>query len=418
MESALIKHNPHWLGKEQQLFERDILSHLLSKLHLKQVHVLKGLRRSGKSTLFRLIIQHLSQSNEPKKILYINLDDPFFTPLYQDSKHLYRLLELSEKITQQPVEYLFLDEVQNVTGWEKFVKSIYDNQVVKKIFVTGSNSSLMDGEYASLLSGRYISDTITPLSFKEALKLNGINSSLDLYNNKPKVLMLIEQMMQFGSFYEVLQEQTHKRDIVLGYYSTLLLKDCIANNSLRDAKSFEEIAHFAISNSTNLYSYNSLARAVNSNDNTIKEYLRILEDSYLATEVKAFSYSLKEQIRTQKKLYINDNSFLAQTSFKFSKETGKLFENLVFTELAKAQHEIFYYNKDFECDFITKKDEQTYAFQACYELNPLNIEREINGLIKLPLKVDRRYLITYDTPIMPLPKLEGIEIVTFYEFFG
>lgn len=419
MESALINHNPHWVNNAEVLFERDILPQLLSKIHLRQIHVLKGLRRSGKTTLFKLIIQHLTADHDPKKILYVNLDDPFFTQLYQDSKHLYRLLELSQKLTGEPVEYLFLDEVQNVTGWEKFIKSIYDNQVVKKIFITGSNSSLMEGEYATLLSGRYIADTVYPFNFREALRLNNINTNLDLFSQKALVLSLVDQMMEYGSFYEVLEEATHKRDIILGYYSTLLLKDCVANNELRDAKTFKEIAHFAISNSTNLYSYNSLARAVNSNDGTVKEYLRIMEDAYLATEIKAYAYSMKEQMRSQKKLYINDNSFLAQTSFKFSKDSGKLFENLVFTELTKAAYDdVYYYNKGFECDFIARQGSELHAFQVCYELNPLNIERELAGLQKLPIKVDKKTLVIYDQPIMGLPEVDGIEIIPFYELFS
>lgn len=417
MESALIKHNPHWQNNLPELFVRDILPNLIAKLHLKQIHVLKGIRRSGKTTLFKLLIQHLSQQADAKSILYVNLDDPYFSELYQNSKHLYRLLELSEKVTGQAVQYLFLDEVQNVEGWEKFVKAIYDNQSVKKIYVTGSNSSLLASEYAQLLSGRYISDLVTPLSFNEALRLNGINNRLNLFSKKAKVLKLVDELMHFGSFYEVLTEASDKRDIVLSYYETLLLKDCIANNSLRDAKGFQELAHFAISNSTNLFSYNSLAKAIGSNDNTVKEYLRVMEDSYILSEIKAYSYSLKEQLRARKKLYLNDNSFLAQTSFRFSKDQGKLFENLVYVELTKLGYEIYFYNKEFECDFIAKKDNQLYAFQVCYELNAHNLKREIDGLKKLPIDCQEKHLIVYEKPMFPVND-KAINLVTFYEFFS
>lgn len=417
MESALIKHNPHWQGEHPELFVRDLLSELIDKLSLKQIHVLKGLRRSGKTMLFKLLIQHLCQQVDPRSILYVNLDDPFFTELYQDSKHLYRLLELSEKITSHKVRYLFLDEVQNVRAWEKFVKALYDSQSLDKIFVTGSNSSLLDGEYASLLSGRYISNLVHPPSFSEVLRLNGINDRLALYSDKARVLQLVDQLMHYGSFYEVLTAGEHKRDIILSYYDTLLLKDCIANNALRDAKGFKEMAHFAISNSGNLYSYNSLAKAIGSNDNTVKEYLRVLEDSYILNEITAYSYSLKEQVRTRKKLYLNDNSFLAQTSFRFSKDLGRLFENLVYSELRKQGHQIYYYNKDFECDFVTRKDDELHAFQVCYELTPHNLERELNGLNKLPLQCQHKHLIVYDKPLFALDEA-GIKLQTFFEFFA
>lgn len=415
MQSAILKHNPHWKKSYQNLQTRDILENILNKLHLRQIQVLKGIRRSGKTTLFKLVINELLKDVDAKSILYINLDDPYFSELYGDSKHLYKLLQESEKLTGVKVEYLFLDEVQNVTAWEKFVKAIYDNEVVKKIFVTGSNSSLLDGEYATLLSGRYISQKVTPPSFSEVLRFNKINTRLELIENKIKVLKLIDEMMEFGSFYEVLQERKYKRDLILSYYETIIFKDCIANNSLRDAKTFREVVHFIISNSSNLYSYNSIAKATGINDNTVKEYIRVLEDSYICSEIKQYSYSLKEQLKTKKKSYVNDNGFLAQTSFRFSKDFGKLFENLVFNELSKFGYEIYFFNKDFECDFICKKDEKLIAIQVCYELTSQNRQRELNGLKKLKIHCDKKYIITYDAEG---EITDDIEIISFWDYFA
>jgi len=417
MENAIIKHNPHWKQAYKDLYQRDILQNILDKLHLRQIQVLKGIRRGGKTTLFKLIINKLLKTEDAKSILYINLDDPYFSELYSDSKNLYKLLELSEKLTGLKVKYLFLDEVQNVADWEKFVKAIYDNELIKKIFITGSNSSLLDGEYATLLSGRYLSETIAPPSYSEVLKYNDINSRFELIDNKIKALKICDDMMQFGSFFEVLHEAKFKRDIVLSYYETIIFKDCIANNKLRDAKIFKEFVNFMISNSTNMYSYNSLAKAIGINDNTIKEYIRVMQDSYLSCEIKQYSYSLKEQIKTKKKIYINDNSFLAQTSFRFSKELGKLFENLVYTELMKKNYEIYYFNKDFECDFICKKEEEIIAIQVCYELTSQNKQREFNGLKKLKLKCDKKLIITYDNGD-ELENIDDITIVKFWDYFS
>ncbi|MEA1913713.1 MAG: ATP-binding protein [Campylobacterota bacterium] len=417
MENAILKHNPHWKKEYKNLYQRDILEDLLNKLHLKQIQVLKGIRRSGKTTLFKLIINKLLENEESKSILYINLDDPYFSELYSHSKNLYKLLELSEKLTGIKVQYLFLDEVQNVHAWEKFVKTIYDNELVKKIFITGSNSSLLDGEYATLLSGRFLSQTITPPSYSEVLKYNDINSRFELVDNKIQALKICDSMMQFGSFFEVLNENKFKRDIVLSYYETIIFKDCIANNNLRDAKTFKEFVNFMISNSTNMYSYNSLSKATGINDNSVKEYIRVMQDCYLACEIKQYSYSLKEQIKTKKKIYINDNSFLAQTSFRFSKDLGKLLENFVYTELMKQNYEIYYFNKDFECDFICKKEEQIIAIQVCYELTHQNKDREVNGLKKLKLKCDKKIIITYDNAD-ELENIDDIDIVNFWDYFS
>ncbi len=415
MEEALFKHNPHWKEPYQNLYERQLFSSIVERLHLRQIHVLKGIRRSGKTTLFKLIINHLCQEVEPRSILYVNLDDPYFTELYSDSKNLYRLLELAQKSTEVKVQYLFLDEVQNVKGWEKFVKAIYDNEVVKKIFITGSNSSLLDGEYATLLSGRYIQDRVTAPSFSEILQINEIKSRFDLIDKKIEALKIVDEMMKYGSFFEVLKEPTHKREIILSYYETIIFKDCIANNNLRDAKTFKEVVNFFISNSSNLYSYNSISKAIGVNDNTIKEYIRVVEDAYMAQEIKQYSYSLKEQIKSKKKLYINDNGILTQTSFKFSKDYGKSFENLVYTELIKNGYEVYFYNKDFECDFIVKKDEKLTAIQVCYELTLENQERELNGLRKLKFNLDERIVLTYNQSEI---ENEGIKIVSFWDYFS
>ena len=415
METTLYKHNLHWEKPYENLYQRDIFDSIVAKLHLRQIHLLKGIRRSGKTTLFKLIINHLIESVDSKSILYVNLDDPYFTELYSDSKYLYKLLELSQKLTGVKVEYLFLDEIQNVKHWEKFVKSIYDNEVVTKILVTGSNSSLLDGEYGTLLSGRYLQDQVTAPSFLEVLKINNIKSRLDLIRRKSEVLKIIADMMEFGSFFEVLREPTFKRDIILSYYETIIFKDCIANNNLRDTKTFKEISNFIISNSSNLYSYNSIAKATGINDNSIKEYIRVLEDSYLCSEIKQYSYSLKEQIKSKKKIYINDNGFLAQTAFRFSKNLGSTFENLVYTEFRKQGYEIYFYNKYFECDFICKKDDKLIAIQVCYELTGQNREREFNGLKRLKIEVDKKILLTYNQS----EELDGeIEVLAFWDWFG
>ena len=415
METSILRHNSHWQKPYDNLYSRDILSSIISKIRLRQIHVLKGIRRSGKTTLFRLIINHLMKSVDSKSILYINLDDPYFTEIYSDSKHLYRLLELSQKITGVKVDYLFLDEIQNVEHWEKFIKVIYDNEVVKKIFITGSNSSLLDGEYATLLSGRYLQNRITAPSFLEILKINNIDNRLQLIQEKSRVLNIVDDMMEFGSFFEVLKEPEYKRDIILSYYETIIFKDCIANNNLRDTKTFKEITNFIISNSTNLYSYNSIAKATGINDNSIKEYIRVLEDSYLCGEIRQYSYSLKEQIRSKKKIYINDNGFLTQTAFRFSKNLGSTFENLVYTEFVKQGYEIYFYNKDFECDFICKKDDKLIAIQVCYELTPQNRTRELNGLQKLKLKVDKKILLTYNQS----DNIDDdIEVLSFWDYFA
>jgi hypothetical protein len=413
MNNVIISQNKHWNIPYTDLYERTVFSELVNKLELKHIQVLQGIRRSGKSTLFKLLINHLSKKVDPQEILYINLDDPFFIPYSDDATKLYEVIQTAQKLTQKGVKYLFLDEIQAINGWERYVKSVYDSGVFKKIFITGSNSSLLNGDLATLLSGRYISQKIYPLTLKELLGINKISSYLELSSNIPKVLNIVDNMLQYGSFVEIYETPMEfRREILSSYYDTILLKDCVSNNAVRDVKGFKELSFFILSNITSLFSYSSLAKAVQLNDKSVKEYLSYLEDSYLCDELKHFSYSLKEQNNSKKKIYCSDNGFLS-LSYSFSSNSGKLLENLVYTELIKYGYEIYFYNKNFECDFIAKKEDKIIAIQVCYELNLQNEKREVGGLVKLPFDVDEKYIITYNQ----MKKMDDIEVIPFYEYF-
>lgn len=413
MNKVLISQNKHWESSYKNIYSRDIFDKLLNNLQTKHIQVLQGIRRSGKSTLFKLLINHLSRTVDPKEILYVNLDDPFFIKYSNDPTCFYEVIQNAQKLTNKNIKYLFLDEIQAINGWERYVKSAYDSQEFQKIFITGSNSTLLNNDLATLLSGRYISCNVYPLSFKEILKINEIDSYLELNKNLPNVLNIVDSMMKYGSFVEVYDAADEfKRDILKTYYETVLLKDCVANNQIRDIKSFKELSFYALTNLTSLYSYSSIAKALNINDKSAKEYISYLEDSYLFYELKLYSYSLKEQQNNKKKLYVSDNGFM-ELGFNFSSNFGKLLENLVFSELLKANYEIYYYNKNFECDFIAKKDDKTIAIQVCYELNDQNRKRELNGLLKLPVQTDEKYIITYNQN----DRIEDINITSFWEFF-
>jgi len=419
MEKALISHNKHWKAQPyEELFHRDIAFKLIRQIEHKEIEVMQGIRRSGKSTIFKLLINHLMQNINPRSILYINFDDPYFSELWSDSKKLYTLLELSEKINGIKPKYLFFDEIQNVEMWEKFIKAIYDNEIVKKIYVTGSNSSLLSSKYAVSLSGRYLKTIVYPLSLKEIYQIENINSYFELLDNRPKVLNIIDKMMEFGSFAEVYKKEgkEYQRELILNYYETIILKDCVANHGIREVKQFKELTKYLISNGASLYAYSSISKALGINENSIKNYIYALEDSYLYQELKQFSYSLKSQIRSKKKGYLIDNSFLGNISFRFSRNRGKLFENLVYSELQKRGYEIFVFNNgSFECDFLVKKENELLAIQVCYELHSGNQEREIKGLVEVAkkFKVSNQILLTYNQDEL----VEGIEVLPFWKYF-
>ena len=414
MEKVILSQNKHWNKPYSGLYDRDIFPDLVKKLDVKHIQVLQGIRRSGKSTLFKLLINHLSLEIDPQEILYVNLDDPFFIPYSDDAAKLHDIIQTAQKLTQKKIIYLFLDEVQAINGWERYVKSVYDNEEFKKIFITGSNSSLLNGDLATLLTGRYLTTKVYPLSLKEIMKINDITTYMQLVENLPKVLNIVDNMIKYGSFVEIYEnKEEFRRELLSSYYDTILLKDCVANNAIRDVKSFKELSFYLLSNATSLYSYNSLAKAIDINDKSAKEYVSYLEDSYLIDELKHYSYSLKEQNNSKKKIYSNDNGFLS-LSYRFSENSGKMLENLVYTELIKAGYEVYFYNKNFECDFIAIKEGKSIAIQVCYELHDQNRKREVGGLVKLPFEVDGKYIITYNQS----DTFDTIIVVKFWGYFG
>jgi len=403
MEKILIQQNRHWQGTRYDgLFNRVVADSVGAKLGLKEIQVLLGIRRGGKSTIFRLLINRLMDETDPKGILYLNLDDPFFAEICRDAKGLYRFPEMAEKLTGVKVTHLFLDEVQNVRDWQKYVKSVYDTELFRKIFVTGSNSALLQGEYATLLSGRYVTDRVYPLSFPEILFNNNLSGLLELVGNRAKVLSLFERTLVYGSFPEILkiEDTALKRDVLVSYYETIVLKDCIAARMMRDTRVFTELTHYLLSTIGAPYSYNSLARAVGSNENTTREFVGIMEGSFLLSEVKNFSWSLKQQSKAKKKCFSADNGLISSVAFSMSENIGRLFENLVYCELAKANtEELYFFSELKECDFIFRKGNELIGMQACFELNDRSRPRELGGLNAAMGKygLARGYVVTPDS---------------------
>jgi predicted AAA+ superfamily ATPase len=418
VEKIILQQNRHWQDPYPYLIEREKLKNLVDKLTLKEIQVILGIRRSGKSSLLKLLINYLMTKHDPLSLLYINFDDPNFTEIYQDSSRIYQLIDFAEKLSGKKVQYLFLDEIQHVNLWEKYVKSIYDSEVFKKIFVTGSNSSLLKGEYAQLLSGRFILDEVFPFSYREILNDMGIHSKVELIRNKSVLLALIDTMIEYGAYPEVYKTENNelKRELLISYYDTIVLKDCIANARIREIRTFRELTHYLLTNAGTLFSYNSLGRALNTNENSAKEFITVLENSFLINEIRQFSYSLKKQSHARKKVYAIDNGILANVSFRFSANRGKLFENLIYSEFKKCGYQIHFFQNKGECDFIVGKESTRKAVQVCYELTDQNRKRELVGLKEAmrDLKIEEGTIITYDQE----ESYNQVSIIPFWKFFA
>lgn len=404
IQDALVFWNPWWSDEKDRLqaYERDSVGILKQLIARREIVTLSGVRRSGKTTILHLLMGFLIKEKIPaKNILHINLEDPVFidASVYFLYEKYLELMNPSGKV------YLFLDEVQEIEGWQKDIRKLYDGIKNIKIFITGSNSSLLKGEYASLLTGRTILHEVYPYSFKEAVKMRGILADFERHlviKEKPRILYLLREYIKYGGFPEVAGEKDEKIKLLLlkEYYNAILTRDVIRRYPIRQTRKYETAAHYLISNISGLFSVKNLSTLLGINMHTLEEYIGFLEDVYLLFPVNHFSYSLKRQITYPRKIYCIDNGFIDAVSFRFSSDYGKLLENLVFSEIKRSGRECYYWKGRKECDFIIKDGESIIdAVQVTYSIKDLSAKkRELDGLLEAMREFNLKEgkIITYD----------------------
>lgn len=338
----------------------------------KKVTAISGIRRSGKSTLLKQIAKGL------KGYYYLNFEDERLIDFtFSDFNMLYEVF--LENFGEQGV-FLF-DEIQNIYGWEKFVRRLFEEGA--KVFVTGSNAKLLSSELATSLTGRHIKIELFPFSFKEFLLFKGVEIK-DFYDTKERssVVNYFKQYLELGGFPEIIISQSMEE--LKQLYQDVLLKDLIVRFKIRDIKTFRELALFLISNVASLSSLNNLKKLLGFKSvTTVKNYIDFLEESYLIFNVPKFDYSIKKQIRNEKKVYAIDTGIINSISFSFSENFGHLLENVVYIELKRRGQNIYYHQNKNECDFLIKEGMKiTRAIQVTETLDKKTKEREIAGLLE------------------------------------
>lgn len=342
----------------------------------------------------------MSSGADPKSILAVNMDAPVFIPYWDDAQQIRQITETAEQLTGTKVKYLFLDEIQQVKDWEVYVKAAYDARTFNKIYVTGSNSNLLQNRFSSMLSGRYFANEVRPFSIVEALSTIGVHSLLDAYQKTPQVLRLMSGIISNGTFPEIVlgkMDDSVRMELLHSYFESIVQKDCILYNSIRDPHLFYKTTNYLLQNAGNRFSLQQLGKAMGSNENTMDNYLNFLCDSYICKDIRNFSFSQKETKRSEHKCYCIDNGLMAANSIRFTPDSGRFFENVVFNELInKGYQNISFDNSKGECDFIAWKDGEAHAFQVCYELNNANRKRELGGFAALQTPVKSKTVITFN----------------------
>ena len=384
--------------EKEKIIERKIDKNYLCR-YLKYPNILAilGIRRSGKSILSHLLLKG-------KKYGYINFDDERLTEL--NSKNLESVLQSFYELYGTDLEYIILDEIQNIPNWELFVNRL---RRTKKVIITGSNSKLLSSELSTHLTGRYMDFTLFPFNFWEFLIYNNYAfKEKDFYSTKKisEVKRFLQKYLLLGGFPEVYKFGGR---YLIKIYEDIVNKDIFGRYNIKYKKTFREITNYLISNFADEVTYSKLKNIFRIKDvHTIKNYMDFLSSSYLLIVLERFSYKLKNQIIAPKKVYCIDTGIINKVGFKSIDKTGKLMENLVLIELLIRKYyrhndlEIYYW-KDYqqrEVEFVLKKRTKAeQLIQVCYSLEDYNTKkREIKSLLKAgkELKCKNLLIISWD----------------------
>lgn len=374
---------------------REKLKEIKNYLKLPHTVVIAGIRRCGKSTLLSQVINNYYKDN----YYYFNFEDERlidFSP--KDFSILHELmLELFGKR-----KTFFLDEIQNVAGWENFIRRMQDTGF--KFFVTGSNASLLSKELGTKLTGRHINIKLYPFSFREFLLLKGKKiTKRDLLETGKRADFKknFNEYMEKGGMPEYLKYE--KEEILKNIYEDILYRDIAVRYELKEIKALRELTLYLLSNVANQITFNKIKNLLKLGSvNTVKSYIDYLENSFLVFTANLFSYSLKKQLIAPKKVYCIDNGLINNIAFKFSKDKGRFLENIVFLELKRENNEIYYYKtkNNLEVDFLIKRGSKAEELcQVSWSLaNQETKEREIKSLSAAmeELKIKKSMILTYD----------------------
>lgn len=322
--------------------------------------IITGIRRCGKSTL---LLQYLKK--QKGNLIYFNFDDIRLSEFETSD-----FIRFHNEIQSRKADTIVLDEVQIIDKWE-----IYVHQLLRegyKVFITGSNASLLSRELGTHLTGRHISMELFPFSYSEYVKYTKADydekSLLDYFN--------IGGMPEYVKNKQIIILQT--------LLDNILMRDIVVRHNIKDTISLRNLAVYLLSNVGNLVSANKMVGMFGiKSTTTILDYMSYLMDSYILDYVPKFSYSLKVQARNPKKVYAMDIGLIKAASISFTEDIGQRFENLIYLHLRRKYKEIYYYQDKGECDFVVfEKGKAKSAIQVCYKITNENFDREYNGLVK------------------------------------
>ena len=379
---AILNEQKEW-RQDNRIVQREVNI----PVHPNRIIVITGIRRCGKSTLLKQFLRDTGNA------LYLNFEDPRLVNF-----------ELSDFIKVEKIagilksKTFLLDEIQNITGWERFARAAYDKGL--HLYLTGSNTGMLSKELGTRLTGRYKSIELFPFSYKEYLDFTLSNASKETFS----------AYLKQGGFPDYLRESESE-------YLHTLLKDIITRDiairrGIRNEQQLVRLAVFLISNIGKPFSYNNITSVLEIKSvRTTIDYCDFLRESYLFDFIPRYSQSIRKQQANAKKVYCIDTGLARTNSLSFSEDQGRMLENAVFLHLRISGMEISYYNDNkTECDFLVKVNGRIdAAYQVCWHLHEDNTKRELAG-IKNALETTgckNGAIITFNQE----DKLDGIRLI-------
>jgi len=343
---------------------------------------LVGVRRSGKTFLFFQAMESLLQSGATRdQIVYLNFEDDRLQPIRAEELDLVLRShrELFPEAKGKRI-YLFLDEVQNVPDWERWVRRIHDTEEAQ-VFVTGSSSNLLGRDLATSLRGRSISLKVFPLSFREFLQFRKIEWRPSHPDSESEIRRALETYLHWGGFPEIVLAEEAMRPLILNEYSTLMLyRDVVERYGVRNESLMRELLRYAFRNTATFLNGSKLYRDLTSrglslSKNTLFDYLEHLTDSLLINLIPKRDRSLRKQAHNPKKLHVLDPGLVAAFDGRPDRDRGRKMETVIFQELNRRGLHLFYHSNHAEVDLCTE-DGMEYWNIAWDISDPDTLDRE------------------------------------------
>lgn len=359
----------------KRLVQNAIPRHLEDEwLSTTEILIITGIRRCGKSVLLQQMRDKLDE-----KDFFFNFDDERLVNFKLED--FATLQECFFELFGEQHTYYF-DEIQNVAGWETFVRRLYNEG--NKVVVTGSNARMLSRELGTHLTGRYISVEVYPFSFAEYLQLRQIEpSQKDFYllSGRSMLLERFRDFLEKGGFPKYLQTESVR--YLSSLYESIVFRDVMARNGLTNDKEIQELVFYLASNATKRVTYSSLGKTIGiRHPETIKNYLEYIQQTYIIFQLLKYAPSVKTQMLSPKKVYFIDNALVSRMGFNTTDNVGVKLENVVFIELKRRGYSLFYHADKKECDFLVREGGRiTQAYQVTVKMEDEKTrKREIEGL--------------------------------------